>query len=239
MGAGILIFPFILLFLYIIPIGGFFFKRINKAFRIGLLCIPVVVTFVAAILMIKDANKQEWLYKRFPQMNTLTFKDAPHVVRDSILVLQQIMNKLPKRKDHQSISYTLDKYPERYNYFTYNWYDAGSFKRLAEGDNLRHFAFNADTTDWHKYMGTNTMPFIALTPLEAKTFLQLIKYLDRNHLNAATLEDGTIALDYNDSLRISDGLGFRKVTIADSGYYSSEFFDIIDRKEGIYLLRKK
>jgi hypothetical protein len=239
MGAGTFIFPFVLLFVYIISIAGFFYKRLTRVLRLVLICIPIGVTLAIAILMAEEANKQEQLNKRFPQINALTFKDALPAIRDSILALQQIMKKLPKRNDHQSVSYTLDKYPGRYNNFTYNYYDAGSFDNLTKGDNLRHLIFKRDTAGWQEYIGKNTAPFMALTLLEAKKFIRLLQYLDKNHLNAATLEGGFIALDYNDSLRISDGLGFRTVTVVDSGYYSSKFFDIIDQKSGLYLLRKK
>ncbi len=149
------------------------------------------------------------------------------------------MGKLPKRWDHGSVSYALDKFPLRHNFFSYNCYDLGQFEDLEKDDSLRKYKITeSDRQHWKKYMSSDLLPFDVLNRQEAKRFINLIHYLDRNHLNAANLEKEIISFDYNDSLRMSDNIGFRTIAIDTSGYYGPDFFDVIDNKNGVYLLRK-
>lgn len=240
MGVGYIILPFLILIFYIIPFGLFFIKRINKGIRISLLSIPLLLTIVFITYAVIDDNKSNELYRKFPQANNITFLNSAKDVRDSIIQLQKIMEKLPKRSDHESVSYSLDKHPQRYYSFSFNWFDLDNLRNLEKSNNLHDFKITESiSNEWTKYVSSDLFPFDTLTQSETKRFINLIKYLDRNSLSAANLENNIIAFDYNDSLRMSDNLGFRKITLDTSGYYGSDFFDIIDKQNGLYLLRKK
>jgi hypothetical protein len=149
------------------------------------------------------------------------------------------MNKLPKRLDHQSVSYSLDKYPQRYDYFTYNWYDLGRFNDLEKGDSLRRYKVEQSDSNWTKYMGTSFQPFNKLNQAEAQRLINLIHYLDHNHLNAANIENNQISLAYNDSLRICCNVGFRTLALSDTGYFDKLFYYVMDSTNNIYLLIQK
>ena len=240
MGVGYYLLPIVIVIFYIIPIGLFFFKRIRKGIRIGLLFIPILITVLFVLIAVVDSKKTTDLYKRFPQMNKITFNSPIKDIKDSIIQLQLIMDKLPRRSDHESVSYSLDKYPESYNNFSFNWFKLANFHDLIKDNNLHDYKISeTNRIDWKKYVGLDFTPFDTLSNNEAKRLIGLIQFLDFNKLNAANLAEGVLSFDYNDSLRISKGLGFRTIVIDTSGYYGSEFFDIIDKKEGLYLLIKK
>ncbi|MGV9004040.1 hypothetical protein [Flavobacterium sp.] len=240
MAVGYVILPFVILIFYIIPIGLFFNKSIRKSTRLFLLSIPILLTVILTTYTIIDNNDTEELLLRFPQTNKITFSNSTKDIRDSIIQLQRIMQKLPKRSDHQSVSYVLDKHPQRYYSFSFNWYRIGNLKNLENDHKLHDFKIGKeDAIDWNKYVNKDLTPFDTLNPNECLRFINIIKFLDKNNLNAANLEDNIISFDYNDSLRISDNMGFRKITLDTTGYYGAGFFEIIDRKDGFYLLRKK
>lgn len=240
MGAGFIIFPFILLIFYIIPILLFFKKSIKKNTRYALLSIPIFFTGLFSIVLISDNERTEKNYQRFPQTNNISFINSTKEIKDSILQLQNIMNKLPKRLDQNSVTYTLDKHPERHYSFTFNWYEIGNLQNLELGDNLRIFEISQQhLADWSKYVGNDITPFDTLSKDECLRFINLIKFLDRNNLNAASLTKNIILFDYNDSLSMSHNLGSRKITLDTSGYYAPDFFDIIDSIDGFFLLRRK
>jgi hypothetical protein len=240
MGVGFFLAPIFLLLFYVVPIGLFFYKKIRRNIRLILLLIPIFFTVFFIVFAIIESKKTSELYAKFPQVNNITFKNLPLDIKDSIIQLQVILDKLPKRWDHKSVSYTLDKYPDSYNYFNFNWIKIGYFDTLITNSDFRTISIpDFQKSTWEEYINSDFLPFDILNPKEASRFIGLIKYLDFNKLNAANLEDGIISLTYNDSLRISENTGFRTIVIDTSGYYGSDFFDIIDIKDGIYLLRKK
>ena len=240
MGAGYIIGPFVILIFYIIPIGLFFIKRIKKGIRISLLGVPLLLTIIFVSYVVIDENKTQELYRKFPQANKIMFLNSPNDVRDSIFQLQNLMKKLPRRSDHKSVNYSLDKYPQRYYSFSFNWFDLDKLESLEQNNNLHDFKITESLrSDWTKYVSSDLFPFDTLTQSETKRFIDLVKYLDRNNLSAANLADNIITFDYNDSLNMSDNLGFRTITLDTSGYYGPIFFDIIDKQNGFYLLREK
>ena len=240
MGVGYIILPFIILIFYIIPFVLFFIKRINKGIRLSLLCIPLLLTIVFITYAVIENHKTQELYLKFPQVNNITFLNPANDVRDSIFQLQKIMKKLPKRSDHESVSYALDKHPERYFSFSFNWFAFNKLEYLEQNDNLHDFKITESIrNEWTKYVSFDLFPFDTLTQSETKRFISLIKYLDKNNLSAANLADNIITFDYTDSLRLSDNLGFRTITLDTSGYYGPNFFEIIDKQNGFYLLREK
>lgn len=240
MGVGFFLLPIVILLFYIVPIGLFFFKKINKTVRLILLVIPFSVTMLFVIVALNENKKSNELHAKYPQINTLIFKDSAIAIKDSIFQLQILMDKLPKRWDHNSVSYTLDKYPDSYNYLSFNWIKTCHFDRLMSDSDFRAISIpDSQKSNWEQYINSDFLPFDTLSSQEASRLIKLINFLDCNKLNAANLEDGIISLTYNDSLRISDNAGFRTIVIDTTGYYGSDFFDIIDRRDGIYLLRKK
>jgi len=239
MGVGFFLLPIILLFFYIIPIGVFFFKSIKKRIRQILLLIPIAVTILFASVAIISTGKSNALYKKYPQANKLTFRDNPESVRDSILALQDLMEKLPKRWDNEGVSYEIDKYRDRINQMTLNRYRIGKLDDFTSDSSLINMQIPKSVqADWIKYVGSDIIPFDTLTRSEANRFLKLIRYLDSNNLNGA-FYDGKIGLKYNDSLRIWVGTGFRTVIIDTSGYYDYHGYEIIDEINEIYLTRDK
>ncbi len=240
MGVGFFLLPIILLFFYIIPIGLFFFKSIKKRIRQILLLIPIAVTILFASVAIISTGKSNALYKKYPQVNKLTFKDNPENVRDSILALQNLMEKLPKRWDNEGVSYEIEKYRDKVNQMTINRYLIGKLDDFNSESTLRELQIpKSSQADWVKYVGNDIIPFDTLTQNEAKRFINLIKYLDLNKLNGAFLKNGKIGLTYNDSLRVWAGTGFRTVIIDTSGYSDFHDYEIIDNKENIYLTRHR
>lgn len=240
MGVGYIILLFLILIFYIIPFGLFFIKRINKGIRISLLCIPILLTIFFFAYVVIDNDKTQKLYRKFPQVNNITFLNSANDVRDSIFQLQKIMKKLPIRSDHESVRYTLDKHHQRYYSFSFNWFDVEKLDYLELNNNLHDFKIKESLrADWTKIVSSDLFPFDTLTQSETKRFISLIKYLDRNNLSGANLANNIITFDYCDSLRMSDNLGFRTITLDTSGYYGPNFFDIIDKQNGFYLLRKK
>jgi hypothetical protein len=240
MGVGYFLLPIVIVIFYIIPIGLFFFKRIRKVVRIGLLFIPILITVLFVLIAVIDSKNTTDLYNRFPQMNKITFNSPIKDIKDSIIQLQLIMDKLPKRWDHKSVSYSLDKYPGSYNNFSFNWFKLADFHDLVKDNNFHDYQISeSNMSEWKKYVGLDFTPFDTLSYNDTKRLIGLIQFLDFNKLNAANLADRIISFDYYDSLRISNGLGFRKIVIDTSGYFGSKFFDIKDHKEGLYLLIKK
>jgi hypothetical protein len=241
MGVGEFLLPWVLLIFYVIPICLFFFKRINKRIRIVFLSIPLLITALLSGYIIIDNFESESLNRRFPEVNNITFKNSTIAVRDSILVLKTIMGKLPRRNDQESVIYSLDKFPETYNVFSFNWFDFDNFENLEKDNNLLNYKISEPLTEeWKKFIGNDLLPFDTLTQNESRKFLDLIKFLDHNQLSAATLSsDNVISFVYNDSLRYSDDTGFRTNTLDTSGYFGSTFFQLIDQKDGIFLLIKK
>ena len=63
-----------------------------------------------ASVAIISTGQSNALYKKYPQANKLTFENTPEDVRDSILSLQDLMEKLPKRWDNEGVSYEIEKY---------------------------------------------------------------------------------------------------------------------------------
>ena len=239
MGVGYFLLPIILLIFYVIPIGLFFFKSIKKRIRQILLLIPIVVTIVYASVAIISTGQSNALYKKYPQANKLTFENTPEDVRDSILALQDLMEKLPKRWDNEGVSYEIEKYRDRINHMTLNRYRIGKLDDFDSDSSLRELQIPKTLqADWIKYVGKDITPFDTLTQNEAIRFIKLIKYLDSNKLNGA-FYDGKIGLRYNDSLRIWAGTGFRTVIIDTSGYYDYHGYEIIDKINEIYLTRDK
>ena len=239
MGVGFFLLPIILLFFYIIPIGLFFFKSIKKRIRQILLLIPIAVTILFASVAIISTGRSNALYKKYPQANKLTFRDNPESVRDSILALQDLMEKLPKRWDNEGVSYEIEKYRDRINQMTLNRYRIGKLDDFTSDSSLINMQIPKSVqADWIKYVGSDIIPFDTLTQSEANRFLKLIRYLDSNNLNGA-FYDGKIGLKYNDSLRIWVGTGFRTVIIDTSGYYDFHGYEIIDEINEIYLTRDK
>jgi hypothetical protein len=240
MGTGYIVLPVIILIFYIIPFGLFFNKRLKKGIRIALLCIPLFLTVISIIYLIIDNNKTEELYRKFPQVDKIIFLNKTSDVRDSILQLQKIMEKLPRRWDHETVSYSLDKYRYRYNLFSFNWFDFNKLEYLEQSNNLHDFKIiEANKSEWRKYVSTNLFPFGNLTQFETKRFIILIKFLDKNSLSGAELKENKITFDYNDSLRYSDNTGSRTIALDTSGSYGPLIFDMIDKKDGFYLLRRK
>jgi hypothetical protein len=188
--------------------------------------------------MLIEAKKQEALYKKYPQVNKIIFNNNFNDVRDSILQLKILMKKLPKRLDHESICYSIDKYVTRLNNFSFNWFDLENLADLEKENNQYKYSGN-QISDWNKYIGKDLRPFKSLSEAELKRFFKLIKYLDKNSLNGANIEGNIISFDYSDSLRMAKGTGFRTITNDTSGYYGPQFFDIIDSRNGFFLLRKK
>jgi hypothetical protein len=226
MGVDFFLLPIILLFFYIIPIGLFFLKSIKKRIRHIILLIPIVVTILFTSVAIIETKKTNDLYKKYPQANKLTFMDKPENVRDSILALQDLMEKLPKRWDNNGVSYEIEKFRDRHNQLTLNRYRLGKFDDLISDSVFRYLRIPESVkTDWIKYVGNDIIPFDTLTRSETMRFISLTNYLDLNKLNGAFLHDGKIGLTYNDSLRIWVGTGFRTVIIDTSGYY-----DYLDTK---------
>lgn len=242
MGVGFIILIFLLFFYYFVPILLFFNKSTKKNIKSKVLFVPVVITIIIIPLIIIDNRKTAALYDKYPQMDKITFENPIADVRDSIIELQKIMDKLPKRLDQESVSYSLDKYHQRYNYFTYNWYNLGRFEDLEKDDSLRKYKVAPSDSNWTKYMGANFQPFSVLNQIEAHKFINLIHYLDHNHLNTANIErNHQISLAYNDSLRVNvpGNLGFRTIALSDTGYFSHDFYTIIDSITGVYLLDQK
>ncbi len=240
MGVGFYLLPIIILFFYIIPIGLFFIKRIRKRIRQIILLIPIAVTILLASVAIIETRKTNKLYKKYPQVNKLTFIDKPENVRDSILILQRLMDKLPKRWDNEGASYEIEKYRDRINHITLNRYRIGKLDNFNSDSALRELQIpKSSQADWIKYVGNDIIPFDTLTQNEAMRFINLIKYLDLNKLNGAFLKNGKIGLTYNDSLRIWAGTGFRTVIIDTSGYSDFHDYEIIDNKDKIYLTRHR
>ena len=178
MVVGFIILIFILFFFYFVPILLFFSKDTKKSIKSKILYVPLVITFLITTFIIIDNRKTAALYDKYPQMNKITFENTVAAVRDSVRELQKIMDKLPKRLDHESVSYSLDKYPQRYNYFTYNWYDFGRFEDLEKGDSLRKYRVATSDSNWIKYIGANFQPFSVLNKAEAQRFISLIHYLN-------------------------------------------------------------
>src|SRR5688572_11862048 len=130
MGAGILALPFILIFIYIIPIWLTFYKSISKTIRIIIGLIPVIFTFSFVLYALTEDYRAEKIQEQFPQINKITFKDPSFKVRDSIFQLQKIMAKLPAIDNHNGIHYRLDKHPDRYNEFSFNMFLLGNLNYL-------------------------------------------------------------------------------------------------------------
>ena len=201
--------------------------------------IPIGFTMFFASVAIISTGKENALYEKYPQANNLTFIDKPENVRDSIIVLQDLMEKLPKRWDNEGVSYEIEKYRDRINQMTLNRYRIGKLDDFNSESTLRELQIpNSSQADWIKYVGNDLIPFDTLTQSEAIRFIKLIKYLDSNKLNGA-FYDGKIGLKYNDSLRIWAGTGFRTVIIDTSGYYDYHGYEIIDEINDIYLTRDK
>ncbi len=240
MGAGYVAFPLAILFFYIIPIRIFFSATDEKGYRSFLLGIPIFFTLLSITFVVIETKKTEDLYRKFPQANKLIFLNPANEIRDSICQLQSIMEKLPRRSDYQSVSYSLNKRPEKYHSFSFNWFDFDKIEFLEQKNNLRNFKVpKSSIKGWTEYVSSDLFPFDTLTSLEAKKFISLLKYLDKNNLNAANLEYDLITFDYNDSLRISNNLGFRTVTLDTNWYFNPNYFTILDKKNGFYLLSKK
>lgn len=238
MGVGFFLLPVILLLFYIIPIGLFFFKSIKKRIRQIILLIPITVTIFFTSVAIIETVKTNTLYEKYPQANNLTFRDKPENVRDSIIALQVLMEKLPKRWDNEGVSYEIEKYRDRHNYLSLNRYSLGKFGDLNTDSALRYIQIPESVkNDWIKYVGNDIIPFDTLTQSEAIRLIGVIKYLDFNKLNGAFLHDGKIGLTYNDSLRIWAGTGFRNVIIDTLGYYDYHGYEIIDSEKGLFLTR--
>jgi len=240
MGAGYIIGPILIILIYIIPLVLLFDKRKKKRDRFALLCIPLLFTIIFTIVIVIDNKKTEKLFQKFPQANKITFFNRANDVRDSIIQIQRIMEKLPKRTDHGSVSYILEKYPNSHNTFSFNWSAIDNLEYLEQDNNLHNFKIGEQVkSDWTEFVSSGLYPFDTLTRIESRRFIKLIKYLDRNSLNAANLKDNIITFSYNDSLRISENIGFRTITLDTSGYFGSDFFHVMDKRNGFFLLIKK
>ncbi|MFT6947903.1 MAG: hypothetical protein ACJARP_002335 [Vicingaceae bacterium] len=239
MGVGYVILPIVILLFYILPVALYFVKKINKKTRKVIISIPLFLTIILATFIFIDNYKQEELYKKFPEINKITFKNSTEELKDSIFQLEKLMLKLPKRTDYNSINYSLDKFKGRHNLLRFNWFKIGTLNDLKEKNNLINYKINiSEQADWREWVNNDIKPFNSLSPAESKRFIKLIEFLDQNSLSAMKIEDNMTTFSYNDSLRISDGLGFRTITMDTTDYYGPPFFKIIDRKDGFYLLVK-
>ena len=56
------------------------------------------------MLLILISKKDDQAFQKFPQANKITFFNRANDVRYSIIQIQRIMEKLPKRTDDRSVS---------------------------------------------------------------------------------------------------------------------------------------
>ncbi|MDW7690950.1 hypothetical protein R9C00_20660 [Flammeovirgaceae bacterium SG7u.111] len=234
MGVGYLILPFIVLLFYVIPIGIALFSGTSRKAKFGVLAIPVAFTLIFAIRVVWDKYQTSKKIERLPQANKLTFRSSNSAVRDSIIEIKNILKKLPTRRDHGSVSYSIDKYSDSYGQFNFNWARIGHFQHLTKRG-LQKVKLK-ELSEW----GTqDKTPFDTLSSNEAERLVKLIEFLDYNQLNGAELNSfGDISLTYNDSLRISENIGFRKVVLDTTKSFPPNLYHCFDSKDGLYLVKR-
>ena len=230
--------PIVLVLLYLVPILLFFVPKINKSVRFSLLLLPMGFTLWIAYETQKDRAATKALYLKYPQANKITFVNSIADVRDSIEVLKTLMKKLPHKNDLNTVDYVINKYPAPHNYFSLNWCIFEDINSFYTTVNLLDYKIPKDSqADWERIVSEDMYPFRCFNKNEAKRFLLLIKYLDRNSMNAANLYGNNyITLQYNDSLRIWADIGFREISIDTNDSYSSEKQDLLDAQNGLYLI---
>ncbi|WP_420581507.1 hypothetical protein [Reichenbachiella sp.] len=160
-------------------------------------------------------------------------------MRDSISELTLLLKKLPHRKDHENVQYSIDKHMDRFNNLAFNWFHIQNLDYLADEDNLREFRITGkDKESWIKYVSSDLTPFDTLNAHEAERFIDLIKFLSENSLTSLEASPRGISLAYCDSLRLAVKTGFRQIRLDTSNYYDPEYYYIYDIKDGFYLMSK-
>ena len=199
-----------------------------------MLSIPIGFTLIFAVGVLYDNYRTGKLYERL-KVNKLTFRNPNSAVRDSIIELKNLMEKLPRRQDHGAVDYSIDKYPNSYGQFNFNWQKIGGFEALTINNRFRSIELKS-LTEW----GTqDKTPFDTLTQAECDRFISLIEFLDFNKLNGAELNSfGDISLSYNDSLRIAEGVAFRTVVLDTTNSFSPSIYYCFDSKDGLYLVTR-
>ena len=112
------------------------------------------------------------------ELTHIVFKDSIEAVKSKILELETLLAKMPKTQLGYT-SYRIEKLDVRYNTFNFNDVERGKLKDL---DSLKAFQ--------------------NLSEMETRKFVSLIKFLDENGLNGATLDNGAFFLNYRDSITI-------------------------------------
>ena len=181
-------------------------KVINKWIRRFFLFIPISATIAIIYVQMFDSINSYILDKKFPETNNIILKDSTNAVRDSIIVLQKLMEKLPKSKlGNKFVHYEISKYPGKMNIFELNKKPIGPLNDLKTGIISRNLKTNVSTNSKRSYRIQNdNMPLSKLSNSQVSRFIKLISYLDSNKLNGALLINNSIEVRYNDSLRISN-----------------------------------
>jgi hypothetical protein len=225
----------IVLFVYIVPIGTVLIGGLSRNNKYAIIAVPSLFTLMILSLMASDGYDYWSTRIMYPEMFELKCKNSTNSVKDSIIELQLLMAKLPRRLDDNSVEYSIDRHKDRYNQFRFNWRLIGDYQNLANANALRSVSIPSKVlTEGESH---DNIPFDTLSNEEVNRFLELIKFLDANKLTGAKLDDaGSISIFYNDSLSFSEQTQLRRVVLDTSGFYSSESFRFLDSRDGMHLI---